>query len=527
MSSAPAARTWWQRRRRRVHSIVWPLAAFLATAGVLRWLLPARPHLVLPDDQAFVAFSKDSRTLITARRPAGEPGSCSAYDGPIRLWEIETGRERSRLADAEHGWQLIVFSPDDRVVATKTAVDLKLWDVATGRPLAEFPMQAHHTVVYPESNHYFSFSPDDNLLAYIVSQGNDWRVVRKDLTTVKIWDIDRGREKAAIHDVLWFGPLLFSPDGRTLAVTSLQGETGKTSPTVKLWDVAKTGERAVLQAQPSLQRERQRNPFVGSLYVRSLAFTPDGRALASGTSGDGLNHVSAEVKFWDATSGRERATIEGHPAEIAVLQFDAGGRDLDVHYGYPTGHHSGYHKLYDLSSQPPRPVRDAFDGPFVFRPGRTRMATTEGVQGIAVLDLGGKEATELRRIDEDGAALTPMAFSPDGRVLAVRISYPLRTQEESKLWGDHRVELIDVDRGRRLAWFRGDDSVETIRSDRMETRFAPDGTSLAVLGDGPIRLYRLPARPPATLVFGWATAAALAVLLLVRSKPRPIGPPLG
>ena len=67
MSTAPVAPTWWQRRRACVKSALWPLVVFLATAGTLWWWLPARPSLVLPDGQKFVAFSKDSRALLTAR----------------------------------------------------------------------------------------------------------------------------------------------------------------------------------------------------------------------------------------------------------------------------------------------------------------------------------------------------------------------------------------------------------------------------------------------------------------------------
>src|SRR4051794_19576313 len=78
MSMAPAAPTGGPRRRGLVKTARWPLVAFLATAVVLwRWL-PTRPHFALPDDQQFVAFSKDGRTLVTAPKPAAPPPNIGA-----------------------------------------------------------------------------------------------------------------------------------------------------------------------------------------------------------------------------------------------------------------------------------------------------------------------------------------------------------------------------------------------------------------------------------------------------------------
>ena len=88
--------------------------------------------------------------------------------------------------------------------------------------------------------------------------------------------------------------LAFSPDGRTVATGSDDSEP---DPTIKLWDTA-TGQ--LNTAWPG-----------GKGTVASLAFSPDGRTLASG-------HLVAKdnVRIWDAATGQRMATLNGHTDRV-------------------------------------------------------------------------------------------------------------------------------------------------------------------------------------------------------------------
>ena len=77
-----------------------------------------------------VAFSPDSR-LIAA---CGEAPDQKKSAGEVRIWDIESGTQKSRIVDpSTWGITAIAFSPDGRTLATGDgAGKVKMWDVPAG-----------------------------------------------------------------------------------------------------------------------------------------------------------------------------------------------------------------------------------------------------------------------------------------------------------------------------------------------------------------------------------------------------------
>ena len=194
----------------------------------------------------------------------------------------------------------------------------------------------------------------------------------------------------------------FSPDGKILA-------SGGWDDTIRSWD-ATTGELI--------------HTLTGHTEaVYSVAFSPDGKILASGSWDD-------TIKLWDATTGELIHTLTGHTDWVGSVAFSPDGKIL------ASGSRDGTIKLWDT-------------------------VTGELIQLIHTL---------TRYMD----AVLSVAFSPDGKILA------------SGSWDD-TIKLWDATTGKRIHILTGHtDWVGSVA-------FSPDGKILASgSGDETVRLWRMP-----------------------------------
>jgi WD40 repeat protein len=216
----------------------------------------------------------------------------------------------------------------------------------------------------------------------------------------------------------------FSPDGRRLASGDVQAE--------ELWDVS-NGD--FIRTQDG-----------GLSY--SVAFSPDGSTLAAGTI--------HKICLWDVHSGQLLHTLEGHSDTVYSVAFSPDGRTL-ASAGDKTI------KLWDVASgQLLRTLLGHKDWvhSVAFSPDGRTVASASDDQTIKLWDVANGQ--ELSTLHGHENLVFSVAFSPDGHTLASG-----STDQTVRLWNVSDGQLL------RTIQVQGDDNwVNSVA-------FSPDGQTLA------------------------------------------------
>jgi WD40 repeat protein/tetratricopeptide (TPR) repeat protein len=204
--------------------------------------------------------------------------------------------------------------------------------------------------------------------------------------TVRLWDAPSGQQLAILRDHQGgVTRVAFSPDGKTLASASGDG-------TVRLWDVATRQERGRLQRP-------------GESFF-ALAFAPDGATLATGS-------YQGYARLWDVATLKERLQLP-HKAYVDAVAFSPNGKTLATATG--GGDEGGRVRLWDLTASPPG-IRLVVPGEarnIRFSPDGKTLAYDIYAHVLLVDAATGKQKKSRQTIPR----LHRLVFSPDGNTLA-------------------------------------------------------------------------------------------------------------
>jgi len=276
-----------------INSIVFsPVGQMLASCGSL--------------DNTINLWNPKAGTLIRSihHNASGEPSARALAFSPngqilisqsidkIIFWDIETYNPIRTLTVPDERINTIALSPDGQTLAGTTAKRIYLWNTNTGT--------IKHTMETPLEYSQITFSPNGQFLLQI-SQGSP----------LHIWDVKTGTYVTPISAGLG-GRVLgvkaltlklhgstawaFTPDGQTLALVNGGGGN------IELWDVNTF----------SLLKPQYIYGHTG--IVHSVAFSPDGKIIASG-------HADSYIRFWDAATGKFESILTGHKRNVRSVTF--------------------------------------------------------------------------------------------------------------------------------------------------------------------------------------------------------------
>lgn len=420
----------------------------------------------------------------------------AASGDEIFLWDVPNRRRRS--SPLRHGDKVttVAFSNDGTTVFSGGQDGRVIsWDSLTGLPKGR-------ALRHSGAVNYLAVSSDGILAALV------------DNKSVVLWDahnrlrlgdlesdVGTPPESAGHQPVLEESSpaehqeailsLAFSPDGKTLA-------TGGDVQTIRFWDVPTRRPNG---------RPIQLNIGDYSQQVGAMSFNHDGTVLATGGGGQGL------ISVWDIERRELTAVLKGHTDIVTSLAFDASDQLASASLDRTV-------LVWDINEGSPKlgPLPGyGIAGTVLFLEGSEALvsASDEGV--IVTWDTAGRNRLRMGTALAEGAsaAADQVVFTPDGRTLAavvhgeVRLwdvttaseetqpGFPASMVKDIAFAGDGSVLAAGTDTGSIVLWDIGEQKElpGPVLSGAAITALAvpsTDGSRLATVDeDGLIRLWDL------------------------------------
>ncbi len=514
----------------------WVAVACQDGASYLLDVDTGEPRILRGGDQTLtLAFSADAKLLATG-----------SWNGQVRLWNAQSGRELRLFEGHTDAAKSVAFSPDGKMLASASHDrSVRLWDVA-GKKHRE--LKTGHkgyvmsVAISSDGQHIASASVDGSVRLFDAASGKRKRVFKghrgavltvtfsPDSRTVasagqdrriRFWDVDTGRQKRALkgHEgTIW--KLAYSTDG-------LHMVSGSVDKSARLWDL-KSGQARLIGAHRhelrgiSIGQNGQRVATAAGRTVRlwnaarrppsdedrghpgpvnGVSFTRDGKLLVSGGH-DGSVHT------WDVSTGAQQQTFHEGTVAVGDVPIAPDGKRVAA-----AGADSNVLILNLVTGKRERVLSGHKSSPWTlsFSPDGKRLASGGLGRSVRLWDLA--TGSQEHKLDGHSAQVRSVRFSPDGALLVsagqdttIRV-WDAESGKSEKVLREHAARIDDLAfnaDGTQLASASMDKSVRIFDTEKWTSRplkhparvysvmFHPDQQRLATASaDGKARIWDL------------------------------------
>jgi WD40 repeat protein len=350
--------------------------------------------------------------------PSGKYLFSGAYDGTLRIWDIESGNEIRTFTEYRQDVIAASFSPDEkRIFTVANNTICYLWDVETGNLLWR-----------TSASYYFyqiGWSPDGKTIA--ISSNSE-----RGKGNIYLIDAENGKRIKKItteHTTDRLAAIIFSPDGSKIASCS-QGKN------IIISDVETGNTVQILRGHES--------------NINTLAYSPDGKTLASGSGHYGLgNSADLTIRLWNTATGNVIKVLYGHRGPIYSIVYTQDGKKL---------------------------ISGSRDGSVIIWDAQTGNALNQ-----IFLDSDGSNSLLNGNVD----SVNSVSISPDGQVIAAAGS-------------SRTIFLLDINTGQIIKYFTNNTEIVSVIAASNNGKLIASGTgknmeSLYFFNNNSIRMWDIEA----------------------------------
>ena len=336
-------------------------------------------------------------------------------DVAVWVYDVLDGKETALFTG--HGGQVnaLAFSPDGKILASGGSANpiIQLWDLEIGSKLATLKLAERH-----DSVKALAFSDDSTTLISVDGFGD-----------IIHWDVNTGRKLPETRNVDTYEVAALSQNGSTLATGDKNGTQ------IHLWNTTTGKRRVTLNGHAGFFKK---DGDEWEAEIRMLAFTQDGKTLASGSEDE-------TVLLWNTENGTKQATLRGHKEVVTTVAFSVDGKTV------ASGDANKRIKVWDVRTERERATLSGHKNTInalTFAPegtsrysgclasgsadGTIRFWDPDNGQELAIFTAGHTEWVKAVAFTEDGTTLASAAFNGTVEVWNLRTAQELITFTEAE-----------------------------------------------------------------------------------------------